>query len=109
MGTDGHGLTRIDKDNRGIALNRDRVHSLQLAALVNLAIHRAPKREASVCRETPLLLAAVDFSRGLAPGWQTKGEDFISKEKDRRLSPRSLSAGLLIRCFLESAGIPLEH
>ena len=63
-----------------IALNCDWVHSPQLSALVNLAIHRAPKREALVCRGAPLPLATVDFSRGLAPGWQTKGEDFTFVE-----------------------------
>ena len=60
------------------SLNLNRVHFPQLAASLNLAIHRAPKREALVCLDAPLLLAAVDVSRRLASGWQTKGDDIHS-------------------------------
>ena len=40
-----------------------------------LAIHQAPKREAFGCRDAPPRFIRGRRSRGLAPGWQTKGAD----------------------------------
>jgi len=38
-------------------------------------IHQAPKREAFGCRDAPPRFIRRRGSRGLAPGWQTKGAD----------------------------------
>ncbi len=37
--------------------------------------HQAPKREAFGCRDAPPRFIRGRRSRGLAPGWQTKGAD----------------------------------
>jgi hypothetical protein len=40
--------------------------------------HQAPKREAFGCRDAPPRFIRGRRSRGLAPGWQTKGADIHS-------------------------------
>ena len=49
---------------------------LYLAMNVSLrSKHQAPKREAFGCRDAPPRFIRGRRSRGLAPGWQTKGAD----------------------------------
>jgi len=44
--------------------------------------HQAPKREAFGCRDAPPRFIRGRRSRGLAPGWQTKGADIHSLAKN---------------------------
>jgi hypothetical protein len=57
--------------------------------------HQAPKREAFGCRDAPPRFIRGRRSRGLAPGWQTKGADIHYLEaldsaqfEERRRLPR---------------------
>jgi len=53
-----------------------RAASLNPAMTVSLrSAHRAPQPEGLLCRDAPPQLVCGRRSRGLAPGWQSEGED----------------------------------
>ena len=56
--------------------------------------HQAPKREAFGCRDAPPRFIRGRRSRGLAPGWQTKGADIhfpVNKTVSSGLAKADLS------------------
>ena len=58
-----------------VRVESQRVHSPPLAALQYSAIHRAPQPEGLDRRDAPPQLVCGRRSRGLAPGWRSKGDD----------------------------------